>query len=158
MLLFLIFAAAPLQHHLQTLASVYPELKMTRDDLLETLQVNCLTPLHSASLNATHDGVLLPVRNVYSQNLSYAIVDAEDYPELSQYKWKLLTSGYAVTSTMRGKYMYLHRMVAGCVSRHLNKNKLDNRKVNLREALPRGAQKQGSHPLSASSVSDPSTS
>jgi len=65
----------------------------------------------------------------------YAIVDDEDYETLSVYKWQYTSNGYA-----KRKYgktsLLMHRVIAktpkGLVTDHLNHNKLDNRKSNLR--------------------------
>lgn len=63
-----------------------------------------------------------------------AIVDREDYKALSQYSWHY-HDGYA-TANIKGKTVYMHRMVVntpqGLHTDHLNHNKLDNRKENLK--------------------------
>jgi hypothetical protein len=68
-----------------------------------------------------------------------ALVDDEDYPELSQYRWRLNSSGYAVRSyKASGKEIVvcLHREIMhaprGLVCDHISGNKLDDRKANLR--------------------------
>jgi hypothetical protein len=75
-----------------------------------------------------------PVINVVSKgNTYYALVDEDDYYKLIQRKWALDKSGYAVTG-----YDLMHRIVMNCnnldgsVIDHINTNKLDNRKQNLR--------------------------
>lgn len=59
----------------------------------------------------------------------YTIVDNEDWDELSQWKW-FSCNGYA------GRQIPMHRVVADTPSHlmvdHINGNKLDNRKSNLR--------------------------
>lgn len=71
-----------------------------------------------------------------------AYVDDEDYEEISKYKWYLSSNGYA----MRSVYMGRNKSSAICMHRqvinldrlskmdvdHINNNKLDNRKENLR--------------------------
>lgn len=68
----------------------------------------------------------------------YAIVDDEDYEKLSISFWCLSSGGYARRGTKtKGKTTthYMHRELLGypkgCVD-HINGNKLDNRKSNLR--------------------------
>lgn len=63
----------------------------------------------------------------------FAIVDSEDFEYLNQWKWHY-AHGYARTSELRKSYM--HRLVnktpKGFLTDHINRNKLDNRKCNLR--------------------------
>jgi len=67
-----------------------------------------------------------------------AIVDDEDYDQLARRKW-FLHGGYAKRSWWEGphiKYDLMHHLVANALPHkkvtHINGNKLDNRKVNLR--------------------------
>jgi hypothetical protein len=75
----------------------------------------------------------------------YAIVDVEDFERLNKYKWHCSPYGYAKRSVYRsddrGKSqvdIYMHSVVCpaptGMVTDHVNRNKLDNRKANLRPA------------------------
>lgn len=69
----------------------------------------------------------------------YAYVDAADYEWLSQWTWRLM-SGYAIRRS-RGKTIYMHREIMqppeGMVVDHLNHNKLDNTRANLRNCTQR---------------------
>ena len=68
------------------------------------------------------------------------IVDDEDFEYLNQWKWYLLkskTNYYAIrTSKPENKLIQLHRVVIqakqGEIVDHVNGDKLDNRKINLR--------------------------
>jgi hypothetical protein len=75
----------------------------------------------------------------------FAIVDSEDFEWLSTWKWQYINSGYAnrVTNvggriSVGGAYVNIpmHRAITKCekglVVDHINGNKLDNRKENLR--------------------------
>ena len=70
----------------------------------------------------------------------YALVDGEDYEELMKYKWQCSKQGYATrgdyTTEEGSKTVYMHREVfdldEGETLDHINRNKLDNRKGNLR--------------------------
>lgn len=73
-----------------------------------------------------------------SQN-KYALVDDDDFPFLSQWKWSYLSKGYAARMEKLGgkqRLIYMHRVVnatpTGLQTDHINCDKLDNRKANLR--------------------------
>lgn len=62
----------------------------------------------------------------------YALVDNEEFEYLNQWKWHYHNLGYAV----RGRGIYMHKVInntpKGFETDHINRNKLDNRKQNLR--------------------------
>lgn len=87
----------------------------------------------------------------------YALVDDDDYEMLAQYAWNLSPKGYVRTTVMletraeareagrkarKTKHLFMHRLVMGLGSwrespiqvDHVSRDKLDNRKVNLRLA------------------------
>ena len=79
-------------------------------------------------------------------NGGFTKVDADDYETLSQFKWYRNPQGYAYRQgwarNESGKnehwHLFLHRVVnktpEGMFTDHVNQNKLDNRKENLRTA------------------------
>lgn len=91
------------------------------------------------------------MRAIELTNGGQALVDDEDYPVLSLWRWQLSKQGYAVrseyiknvrTKTKRGwrsinRLIFMHRVVnktpQGLYTDHINRNKLDNRKSNLRD-------------------------
>ena len=76
----------------------------------------------------------------------FALVDDEDFDFLNQWKWHLSDGGYAQRNNLTrigvGKYknrmLKMHRVVNETPDKlftdHINRNKLDNRKCNLRNA------------------------
>lgn len=71
----------------------------------------------------------------------YALVDDQDFEWLSQWKWFLSSSGYAVRNPRdiyKGSVILLHRLIMdtpqGLDTDHINRNRLDNRRINLRIA------------------------
>jgi len=70
-----------------------------------------------------------------------ALVDAEDYESLTQYSWYYDENGYAyrrkTTGYHKSKLVSMHREILGYIPEgkvvdHWNRDKLDNRKKNLR--------------------------
>ena len=71
----------------------------------------------------------------------HATVSVEDYPLLSQYSWHLNKSGYAITK-IKGRHKAMHRMVLGTTNPyvfvdHIDKDRLNNTRENLRELTPK---------------------
>lgn len=78
------------------------------------------------------------------------IVDEEDYGFLMQWRWQISGSGYAVRCEYLGKiggrYIQktpmMHRILTGAIAKvqidHINGNKLDNRRCNLRVCSSKG--------------------
>lgn len=65
----------------------------------------------------------------------FALVDDRDLSFLNQWKWHLSAKGYAVRKP-GNKCIFMHRVLnntpEGLQTDHINKNKLDNRRKNLR--------------------------
>ncbi len=76
--------------------------------------------------------------------LHLAIVDDDDVDYLSQWEWSISTEGYAIRREKgpdgKSKTVQMHRAVNktpdGLLCDHINGNRLDNRKCNLRAATP----------------------
>lgn len=66
----------------------------------------------------------------------YAIVDEEDFEKMNQWKWHCTYFGYAARREGKnGKMIFMHSEICGFEAPdHINRNKLDNRKSNLRQA------------------------
>lgn len=70
-------------------------------------------------------------------NKNFTIVDKEDYDFLKQWKWHEHGSGYAIRRVGHpGKIIWMHREInktpEDLQTDHINRNRLDNRKSNLR--------------------------
>jgi hypothetical protein len=83
---------------------------------------------------------LIPLRNRQGEPVAFAIVDADDVPCLSQWRWSYDYRGYAIRSENVGakqRTRRMHRQVLDAFDDprdvdHINRNRLDNRKANLR--------------------------
>lgn len=85
---------------------------------------------------AKYTRCLIPVGN-----RQYAIVDPDDFDELSKYRWRLRRSGHCFYATRRVRHygqeiiIKMHRQITNCPVgfevHHKNHNTLDNRKCNL---------------------------
>jgi len=71
----------------------------------------------------------------------HALIDVADYPLVQGYRWRKNQHGYAVSHRMvdgKVKTVFMHRLVnqtpEGEITDHINQDKLDNRRVNLRTA------------------------
>lgn len=83
----------------------------------------------------------------------FAKIDAEDAEKLSGLCWHATSTGYAAGKNFEGVTLYMHRLVTAAPDDkfvdHINGDKLDNRKSNLRFCGPsenlanRGSQKNG---------------
>lgn len=63
------------------------------------------------------------------------LIDLDDIEKIKQYKWCITSKGYVIGNVQNDRIL-LHRFIMNCpndmVIDHINRNKLDNRKSNLR--------------------------
>jgi hypothetical protein len=79
----------------------------------------------------------IPLKNNKKETVNHVRVDKDTYDNLNKFKW-CLSKGYAC-STINGKNVYMHRYLFNSIPKnyvidHINNNKLDNRKENIRIA------------------------
>ncbi|WP_049780588.1 Cro/CI family transcriptional regulator [Nitrosococcus halophilus] len=81
----------------------------------------------------------MPYKKIPLTKGRYALIDADDYERLVNYRWHVSALGYAVTWILKDGQKakeYMHRMILqvpkGFVTDHINGDLLDNRKINLR--------------------------
>jgi HNH endonuclease len=79
------------------------------------------------------------MRSILLARGEYALVDDDDYEELARYKWYRDTRGYARRqpwTKRRNQTIMMHRVIThapkGVEVDHINHDRLDNRKANLR--------------------------
>jgi len=83
------------------------------------------------------DIAYLLLRDNKAKEIERATIDVDDIAKLKPYKWRLLTSRskYAVTGNGKSTIL-MHRLINetpdGMFTDHINRDKLDNRKANLR--------------------------
>lgn len=69
---------------------------------------------------------------------NYMLCDIEDWERFNGHYWYISDNGYAVCETMKTGALRFHKLVTGTTAEiiidHINRNKLDNRKQNLRIA------------------------
>jgi hypothetical protein len=75
---------------------------------------------------------------IYTSKAEEIVIDDEDYDYLNQFSWRINRDGYAITCKVGEKAdVYMHRLLLGATNfstkvDHINKNRADNRKENLR--------------------------
>lgn len=87
------------------------------------------------SLDVPAGSQAVPVLISRAEGFTYALVDTADYDDVVRWRWYRVANGYASRHGKDGrKYMhrYLMQTPQGMDTDHINRNKLDNRRSNLR--------------------------
>ena len=82
------------------------------------------------------------VKVFFRKTNGYFIIDKDDLEKISHHTWYLNPTGYADCKLTNGPHLKLHHVIIGkppkgLVTDHINRNKLDNRKSNLRHVTQR---------------------
>lgn len=92
---------------------------------------------------------LIPLRNRKGDVVAEAIVDDADFEWLSQWRWYYFTKKYAARNQGKQK-IYMHKLILGITTGregdHINRNKLDNRRENLRPCTRQQNQCNATYP------------
>jgi hypothetical protein len=85
----------------------------------------------------------IPLINKYGLIIDFAIVDKNDYEEVNKYNWYKDASGYAIRNYRIDPISRMHHMIIGkpddgFVVDHINGNRLDNTRLNLRVVTESG--------------------
>jgi len=80
------------------------------------------------------------MKKIILTNKQIVLIDDKDYEVISKHNWYLSNGGYAISS-MKAKNVRMHRFIlnapVGEIIDHINGNKLDNRRKNLRICTPK---------------------
>ncbi len=109
---------------------------------LQTLTPTCSTSMNEAVL--TFAEIVSGARLIPLTRGKFAIVDAEDYEMVTAHKWYAHSYGYAIRNSKSDNGSRssesMHRLIldtpAGMETDHVSRNRLDNRRHNLRVATP----------------------
>lgn len=124
--------AFALTHHLLALASNFLELRSESPHCKHAERV--FIPKSMQGCPRNESACEIPIRHPHSSTDEFALVSPEDYAQLVAIApvWRVSSSGYVI-SKKRGVNTYMHKVVLqGQRGRHINGNRLDNRRCNLR--------------------------
>lgn len=114
-------------------------IKLKNGDKTDLRRENIIYVLKKRQLIQNGDIAFVPLKS----SDKMAIIDIIDYDIVSKYNWTLMPNGYVTGATigqLKHKNMYLHKLILpspdGMQTDHINCDKLDNRRSNLRIASP----------------------
>lgn len=138
--MFKLFFILPALHiHCKNLFDVACDIQIQKTTLHESINEFMASdlPPTPAESNNTVGPALVQVTLPRNQGLVYAKIDREDAAKVVNVseEWYINPAGYIFTiHRNRGdklRYIYLHKVIAGGTAKHINGDRLDNRKANL---------------------------
>ena len=116
--------------HIKTLLDSYVDVQMARIEMASAQQDGSPpSQIGQDGMNWRTVQVVLPNKQGYA----YAKVCDEDYLQVVGIspKWRKSSSGYAIHVYPTGETVYMHKLIHGGPAKHLNGDRLDNRRENL---------------------------
>lgn len=90
------------------------------------------TKFDAPNIRIDGDIAYLTLYDKRENTVAEAIIDSEDISQVSMHKWYLHNQGYVGSKTAKLLHRFVMKATSGQMIDHINKNKLDNRKENLR--------------------------
>lgn len=108
------------------------EAIQVRLDNLKEIENNKLNELLTVPIKKDENGYcIIQLYNSNKDTIAEVIVDEDDYHHLIQFSWHL-TRGYVSSKKLGSLHRYVMNYDGEAIIDHINNNKLDNRKENLR--------------------------
>jgi hypothetical protein len=117
--------------HLKGIIDSYVDIQLARMEMANTQQ-EALPPLPFPKLES-QDWTTVPVSMPHKDGYVYAKVSVIDYETVVAVSpiWRKSSSGYAIHINGDGATTYMHKLIHGGSAKHLNGDRLDNRRSNL---------------------------
>lgn len=152
---------------IKTLCENYINLKIQNMDMIDMATSSSrLQDIDMCKAAPDTDFKLIPVSLPKKAGYAYAKVSNEDFEMVNNLssKWRISSSGYPIFVTRKGGVFcttYMHKLIYGDTSRHVNGDRLDNRRENLIKSIrgppaPRKPKKTDGHLFIVQTEDEPS--
>ena len=98
--------------------------------------ISLITRYDSNEIVISNKTATITLRDNMGKRVNETIIDTSEVEKIRRYKWHLQSKGYAA-ARINGKIVLLHRLIHNTPNNfetdHKNRDKLDNRKANLRK-------------------------